>query len=311
MEAPIFKPFLVDSPPPPSLDEVKEFERKYDFTLPEDYVRFLLHTNGGKPNKATIYWVSERDFGGINNFYSMNTIFPLYDLGEAVETYREAQELPKTHLPFACDPGGNAYCLEASKAVSSSPIICWDHEEFDFDDDPIFDSFTSFLDSLRLYENYFLESIPLFRAIERGELSRVQSLIESGKARLEDRNEYGETALIIAALNQNPHICQYLLHLGADVNAADPKGRTALYVTNSVDVTQLLIDAGADTELRAENHRTVLLEALERSDQKKAICLIENGAEVHVSDARGTTTLDFCGPYKNEIVGPLIRKYYQ
>lgn len=35
---------------PTNIMEIEEFESKYNISLPEDYKRFLLENNGGKPS---------------------------------------------------------------------------------------------------------------------------------------------------------------------------------------------------------------------------------------------------------------------
>lgn len=63
------------------------------------------------------------------------------------------------------------------------------------------------------------------------------------------RDENGNTALIIAATNGHAEICQLLLAAGADVNARDNQGNSALsWATHNeyTEIVKLLISSGAN-----------------------------------------------------------------
>jgi hypothetical protein len=62
-----------------------------------------------------------------------------------------------------------------------------------------------------------------------GYLSIVKYLVKEKGAQLDDQNYEGRTALIEAADFGNTDIAVYLINKGANVNACDKKGKTALY----------------------------------------------------------------------------------
>ncbi|KKP04536.1 hypothetical protein THAR02_03362 [Trichoderma harzianum] len=68
-----------------------------------------------------------------------------------------------------------------------------------------------------------------------------------------------------------------LLSLGADPNAQNGKGETALHKTS-----QLLIDHGADANIVAESHGTALQRAAYRGCMNMVKLLLENGADVNI-----------------------------
>src|SRR5512146_3098620 len=68
-------------------------------------------------------------------------------------------------------------------------------------------------------------------AIEKGDIEGVKELVEGG-AKADTRIEYGEhkiTPLMKACWEGNAEIAEYLLDKGANVNAADEGGQTALF----------------------------------------------------------------------------------
>ena len=82
----------------------------------------------------------------------------------------------------------------------------------------------------------------------------------SDGAKLEYRDDSGETALIAAARTGDAAIVSQLLERGSDINASDPQGRTAISFAemfNQDTVVRLLIEHGArpGTRLAAQDDR--------------------------------------------------------
>ena len=116
-------------------------------------------------------------------------------------------------------------------------------------------------------------------------------------------------ALMIAAKhlsysNNNPAIIPHLIKVGADVNARDFIGRTALMYLTELSQFQyeniekhyenikLLIDAGTDVNIRDEYGRTAIIDAAMSEAGPKIIeLLIKAGADVNAKDRRGITPL--------------------
>ena len=87
----------------------------------------------------------------------------------------------------------------------------------------------------------------LMAAVMNGDASEevVKILIDAG-ADVNARNDYGATALHLYEWNANLEKMKLLIQAGADVNARDIYGRTPLYNTRIAEQIQLLIDSGAD-----------------------------------------------------------------
>ena len=89
-------------------------------------------------------------------------------------------------------------------------------------------------------------------AVSSGSLGEVTSQLAQG-ADINASDDEGLTALHFAAIEQNPEIIDALISHGADVNVVDKYGNTPLaravfYYRGSTDVIPLLLNAGSDPE---------------------------------------------------------------
>ena len=91
--------------------------------------------------------------------------------------------------------------------------------------------------------------------------------------------------LIQASMNGDVEQVISLLGSGADVNARDQRGRTALLCAVSrgqIDLVKLLLDKGADVNAKGEHGWTPLMEAANRGRSEVAKLLLEKGADVNL-----------------------------
>ena len=87
----------------------------------------------------------------------------------------------------------------------------------------------------------------LIRAARRGDLSRVETLLDQG-ADVKAKDNEGVTALMTAALEGHSAVVNTLLQRGADVNAKTKEGNTALCEAawgGHAGIVQALLDEGA------------------------------------------------------------------
>lgn len=109
---------------------------------------------------------------------------------------------------------------------------------------------------------------PLHLAVVNSRHDLVNMLIESG-ADVSARDQYGNTPLHLAAFCHRRQMARVLLSKGASVNARNGQGSTplhvAVFVKAPLDVTQVLIDGGADPDLPDNRGRSALDLARERA----------------------------------------------
>ena len=76
-----------------------------------------------------------------------------------------------------------------------------------------------------------MAALDLFSSVRDGNTDIVRRLLQSKqcRARLNDRNEWGDTALHLAAEAGNGEICHMLIAAGASVTVRNNRGETCLH----------------------------------------------------------------------------------
>jgi ankyrin repeat protein len=123
---------------------------------------------------------------------------------------------------------------------------------------------------------------PLSAAISTGNSTLVEMLLDHG-ADVNEQNEQGESALIIAARAKNVKSMQILLERGAGINHADKNGITALLSSQRLgcwSAVKLLLDRGADVNIADSFGATPLLEASREHNADLVKVLLDKGAQV-------------------------------
>src|SRR5512134_2345858 len=90
-------------------------------------------------------------------------------------------------------------------------------------------------------------------ATKQGDLEKVRSLLEEG-ADINAKDRYGQTALMNAAHAGQVELVRLLVEKGADLNVTAKYNLSALMlalITHHVEVARLLIEAGADLNIRS------------------------------------------------------------
>ena len=122
----------------------------------------------------------------------------------------------------------------------------------------------------------------LLEASEHGDVTHATSLLDQG-APVNFAAKNGNTPLILAAMH-SPELVKLLLSWGADLEAKDALGYTALAAACQMNQTacgQELIDAGADIEVLNKNGHTPLVLAAESGNDALVKALIDHHANVN------------------------------
>lgn len=153
---------------------------------------------------------------------------------------------------------------------------------------------------------------PMYIAIMQGKLGEVKTLVEEKKADVNLVDHKRRPHLQNAAFQGCDEIVEYLLEQKAGATATDTLGRTALQLaafSGSADMIRQLINAGSEIN-HQDNKQTTPLMACFRGllESKKpnntpqraeavAAALIENKANVNLTDYKGRTARTFAEKY--------------
>jgi len=116
---------LEERGPQLNLAAIESFERRIGRKLPDQYCRFLLDTNGGKPELNYLATKNSEVSCGVVRFYSILDRTDQYDL--LTEQIRLKSRMPRNLLIIADCAGGNRLCISV-RAEDFGSIFFWDHE---------------------------------------------------------------------------------------------------------------------------------------------------------------------------------------
>ena len=147
------------------------------------------------------------------------------------------------------------------------------------------------------------KNVQLIKAAERGNLTEVQDALNNG-ADVNAKNPFGLTALMMASYcgytNGNyAEVVKLLLDKGADVNIKNDKGITALMEASS---------GGNAEKVKNSAFKIALTEAPSVGYVEVVKLLLAKGADVNLKNSKGETALMIAKDKgKTEIVGILER----
>lgn len=133
--------------------------------------------------------------------------------------------------------------------------------------------------------------LQLIDAAQKGDIDNVKILLDKG-ADINAKDKEGRTALITAAMNGHPVTMKLLLNRGAEINIKDKENKTALIRAAANDnpaTVQILLDRGALVNTRDKDGRTALIWSARYGHLAVAQILVENGADLTIQDNTGVT----------------------
>lgn len=131
---------------------------------------------------------------------------------------------------------------------------------------------------------------PLHVAADKGRFVMVKTLLKHGAA-IDQSSQQGDSPLDLAILGGRTQVAELLLAQGAQL---DPSGlllKAAAAGTTDRDVIRFLISRGADTEQRDSSGDTPLLIAIRQDNHRLATHLVNQGADINVTDRAGQSAL--------------------
>jgi len=146
-----------------------------------------------------------------------------------------------------------------------------------------------------------------YNAIRNNDLATLRRLMaQAGSAKTVDGR--GTTPLMYAAALGSLDAMKVLVDAGANVNAANAFGATALmWCAGDLAKVRYLVEHGASVTARSKAGRTPLaIAATNDGSVEIAKLLIEKGADVNAKDASGSSVLELAGYVNNVDVARLL-----
>jgi len=149
-----------------------------------------------------------------------------------------------------------------------------------------------------------------FQQVRGGQTEVVTLFLSAGMSPSVQDQEF--TPLLEAARRGYSEMALELIGGGADVNAKDPYGVTALMfslIAGSAGTASMLIEKGAEVNSRDRDGRTALVEALTSENEippEIVESLVRRGADVNVRLAGGLTPLMIAVPGDSRLVRLLV-----
>lgn len=135
----------------------------------------------------------------------------------------------------------------------------------------------------------------LLSAAASGKPNVVRNALAAG-ARIECRDAYGRSALLLAVLGDHVETAQLLIEHGADPNAVDDRLDTpwlATGTTGSVAMLETLLPAGPDMSIKNRYGGIAIIPASERGHVEYVRRVAATGIDVnHVNDLGWTALLE-------------------
>ena len=150
----------------------------------------------------------------------------------------------------------------------------------------------------------------LVLAAQEGHLAVVRLLLEAG-ADKDAADTDGDTALHIAAKEGHLEVVRLLLEAGADKDAADTDGYTPLHFAarkGHLEAIRLLLETGADKDAATTHGSRALHIAAQEGHMAVVRLLLEAGADKDAADTDGDTALNHAAHYGHlEVVRLLLQ----
>ena len=147
----------------------------------------------------------------------------------------------------------------------------------------------------------------LIQAVRQDMPQLVDFLLEK-RARLNNRNRYGETALSIAAFNGNLHYTRRLVEAGADVNYYGWSPLIYAAFNGHTAIVEYLLKYGARIDAQTENGSTALYVAARNGHVDALKKLIEHKANPTLANNYNETPLDAAKKSGNAEIENILRK---
>ena len=149
-----------------------------------------------------------------------------------------------------------------------------------------------------------VEGRPLiYDVINSREIRLLELLIEAGAEDLNYVDDYGDSLMKIAIVNQSEEIVKILIEAGADVNLIDDKGMHLLSYAIEVEnesILRRLVEAGANVHFKDQDGNSLVYHAVRKGKGRSLVkILVDAGVDVTAKNNKNLTVLDLIRQERN------------
>ncbi len=128
------------------------------------------------------------------------------------------------------------------------------------------------------------------------------------KARVDPRNRYGETALMLAAANGDLELVKLLVDRGAKINLSGWNPLIYAAWRSQTEVVRYLLDKGADIDAAAPSGVTALMMAARSGHFETVKLLLWEVADPNIKSDSGATALEWALKAGNTDIADLLKQ---
>ena len=150
----------------------------------------------------------------------------------------------------------------------------------------------------------------VYEVCRSGDTTTLKAMLQQTPSLIDSKQSNGFTPLIIATYNGQAEISTILIQHGADVNAQDKAGNTALMglcFNGNTALVKLLLNNKVAVNTLNFNHASALIFAATFGHVDIIKLLLKAGADKTVKDVHGKTALDQAMMQGNDIVVALLK----
>lgn len=135
----------------------------------------------------------------------------------------------------------------------------------------------------------------IFDAARKGDIQRAQELVKINPDTLNKKNPAGFTPLVLSAYRGQIKFVAFLLEQQVKVNEDSPEGPALLGACykGDLEITKLLLKHGADVNAKNSQGTTALIYATQANNIVLVKLLLESGANKTLAEKSGKTALSY------------------
>lgn len=142
---------------------------------------------------------------------------------------------------------------------------------------------------------YSQEKLDVFDIARKGTTEQAKAILKENPNAFNVVNDDGFSPLVLACYRGNNEVAKIVIASGCDINSNSKMGTAlmAAIVKENNEIAKLLIEKKANVHSSDANGTTALLYAVQFKNYEMASLLIKSDADYNVKDNRGNSALDY------------------